>query len=144
MTVYSKIIGTGSYLPAQRVTNADLAAQLAAKGIETSDEWIVTRSGIQARHYAAADENASDLAVKAANKALEAAGLSAEQIDLIIVATSTPDFYGNFPSTACIVQNKLGIRNHGAAFDVAAVCSGFVYAMSTADAFIKAGNAKNV
>jgi 3-oxoacyl-[acyl-carrier-protein] synthase-3 len=144
MTVYSKIIGTGSYLPAQRVTNHDLAAQLGAKGIETSDEWIVTRSGIQARHYAAADENASDLAVKAAHKALEAAGLGAEQIDLIIVATSTPDFYGNFPSTACIVQNKLGIRNQGAAFDVGAVCSGFVYAMSTADAFIKAGNAKNV
>jgi 3-oxoacyl-[acyl-carrier-protein] synthase-3 len=144
MTVYSKIIGTGSYLPAQRVTNHDLAAQLAEAGIETSDEWIVTRSGISARHYAAADENASDLAVKAANKALEAAGLSAEQIDLIVVATSTPDFYGNFPSTACIVQNKLGIRNNGAAFDVAAVCSGFVYALSTADAFIKAGNAKNV
>jgi 3-oxoacyl-[acyl-carrier-protein] synthase-3 len=144
MTVYSKIIGTGSYLPAQRVSNRDLAAQLAAKGVETSDEWIVTRSGIQARHYAAADESASDLAVKAANKALEAAGLSAEQIDLIIVATSTPDFYGNFPSTACIVQDKLGIRNNGAAFDVAAVCSGFVYALSTADAFIKAGNAKNV
>jgi 3-oxoacyl-[acyl-carrier-protein] synthase-3 len=142
--VYSKIIGTGSYLPAQRVTNHDLAAQLGAKGIETSDEWIVTRSGISARHYAAADENASDLAVKAAQKALEAAGLTAEQIDLIVVATSTPDFYGNFPSTACIVQNKLGIRNNSAAFDVAAVCSGFVYALSTADAFIKAGNAKNV
>jgi 3-oxoacyl-[acyl-carrier-protein] synthase-3 len=142
--VYSKIIGTGSYLPAQRVTNDDLAAQLAAKGIETSDEWIVSRSGISARHYAAADENASDLAVKAGLKALEAAGLSAEQVDLIIVATSTPDFYGNFPSTACVVQNKLGIRNNSPAFDVAAVCSGFVYAMSTADAFIKAGNAKNV
>jgi 3-oxoacyl-[acyl-carrier-protein] synthase-3 len=144
MTVYSKIIGTGSYLPARRVTNHDLAAELAAKGIETSDEWIVTRSGISARHYAAADENASDLAVKAAKQALEAAGLAPEQIDLIVVATSTPDFYGNFPSTACIVQNKLGIRNNCAAFDVAAVCSGFVYAMSTADAFIKAGNAKNV
>ena len=144
MTVYSKIIGTGSYLPAQRVTNDDLAAQLAAKGIETSDEWIVSRSGISARHYAAADENASDLAVKAGLKAMEAAGLSAEQVDLIIVATSTPDFYGNFPSTACVVQNKLGIRNNSPAFDVAAVCSGFVYAMSTADAFIKAGNAKNV
>jgi 3-oxoacyl-[acyl-carrier-protein] synthase-3 len=144
MTVYSKIIGTGSYLPARRVTNHDLAAQLAANGIETSDEWIVTRSGISARHYAADDENASDLAVKAANKALEAAGLAAEDIDLIVVATSTPDFYGNFPSTACIVQNKLGIRNNSAAFDVAAVCSGFVYALSTADAFIKAGNAKNV
>jgi 3-oxoacyl-[acyl-carrier-protein] synthase-3 len=144
MTVYSKIIGTGSYLPAQRVTNDDLAAQLATRGVETSDEWIVTRSGISARHYAAPEENASDLAVKAGLKALEAAGLAPEAIDLIVVATSTPDFYGNFPSTACIVQNKLGIRNHGAAFDVGAVCSGFVYAMSTADAFIKAGNAKNV
>jgi len=144
MTVYSKIIGTGSYLPAQRVTNDELAAQLAAKGVETSDEWIVSRSGISARHYAAADENASDLAVKAGQQALAAAGLAPEDIDMIIVATSTPDFYGNFPSTACIVQNKLGIRNHGAAFDVGAVCSGFVYAMSTADAFIKAGNAKNV
>ena len=141
---YSKIIGTGSYLPAQRVTNDDLAAQLAAKGIETSDEWIVTRSGISARHYAAPDENASDLAVNAARKALEAAGLEAEQIDLIIVATSTPDFFGSFPSTACIVQNKLGMRNNSAAFDMGAVCSGFVYAMATADAFIKAGNAKNV
>jgi 3-oxoacyl-[acyl-carrier-protein] synthase-3 len=144
MTVYSKIIGTGSYLPARRVTNHDLAVELAAKGIETSDEWIVSRSGISARHYAAADESASDLAVKAATRALEAAGLAPEQIDLIVVATSTPDFYGNFPSTACIVQNKLGIRNNGGAFDVAAVCSGFVYALSTADAFIKAGNAKNV
>jgi 3-oxoacyl-[acyl-carrier-protein] synthase-3 len=141
---YSKIIGTGSYLPAQRVTNDDLAAQLAAKGIETSDEWIVTRSGISARYYAAPDENASDLAVNAARKALEAAGLEAEQIDLIIVATSTPDFFGSFPSTACIVQNKLGMRNNSAAFDMGAVCSGFVYALSTADAFIKAGNAKNV
>jgi 3-oxoacyl-[acyl-carrier-protein] synthase-3 len=144
MTVYSKIIGTGSYLPARRVSNDDLAAQLAEQGIETSDEWIVTRSGICARHYAAPEESASDLAVEAGKKALEAAGLAPEQIDLIIVATSTPDFYGNFPSTACIVQNKLGIRNHGAAFDVGAVCSGFVYAMSTADAFIKAGTARNV
>ena len=144
MTVYSKIIGTGSYLPAQRVTNDELAARLAARGIETSDEWILSRSGISARHFAAADENASDLAVKAGRQALDAAGLVPDDIDLIIVATSTPDFYGNFPSTACIVQNKLGIRNNGAAFDVAAVCSGFVYAMSTADAFIKAGNAKKV
>ena len=141
---YSKIIGTGSYLPGQRVTNDDLAAQLAAKGIETSDEWIVTRSGISARHYAAPEENASDLAVNAARAALEAAGLEAEQIDLIIVATSTPDFFGSFPSTACIVQNKLGMRNNSAAFDMGAVCSGFVYALSTADAFIKAGHAKNV
>jgi 3-oxoacyl-[acyl-carrier-protein] synthase-3 len=141
---YSKIIGTGSYLPARRVTNDDLAAQLGAKGIETSDEWITTRSGITARHYAASDENASDLAVYAARNALEAAGLEAEQIDLIIVATSTPDFFGSFPSTACIVQNKLGMRNNSAAFDMGAVCSGFVYALSTADAFIKAGHAKNV
>jgi 3-oxoacyl-[acyl-carrier-protein] synthase-3 len=141
---YSKIIGTGSYLPEQRVTNDDLAAQLAVKGIETSDEWIVSRSGISARHYAAPEENASDLAVNAARKALEAAGLEAEQVDLIIVATSTPDFFGSFPSTACIVQNKLGMRNNSAAFDMGAVCSGFVYAMATADAFIKAGNAKNV
>jgi 3-oxoacyl-[acyl-carrier-protein] synthase-3 len=142
--VYSKIIGTGSYLPQQRVTNDELAAQLAAKGIETSDEWIVTRSGISARHYAAPEENASDLAVNAARSALEAAGLEAEQIDLIIVATSTPDYFGSFPSTACIVQNKLGMRNNSAAFDMGAVCSGFVYALSTADAFIKAGHAKNV
>jgi 3-oxoacyl-[acyl-carrier-protein] synthase-3 len=139
---YSKIIGTGSYLPARRVTNDDLAAQLAAKGIDTSDEWIVTRSGISARHYAAADELASDLALKAAQRAIEAAGLTANDIDLIVVATSTPDFYGSFPSTACVVQNKLGITNHCAAFDVGAVCSGFVYALSTADAFIKAGHAK--
>lgn len=141
---YSKIIGTGSYLPAQRITNDELAVQLAAKGIETSDEWIVSRSGISARHYAAPDENASDLAVNAARKALEAAGLDAEQIDTIVVATSTPDFFGSFPSTACIVQNKLGMRNNSAAFDLGAVCSGFVYALSTADAFIKAGHAKNV
>jgi 3-oxoacyl-[acyl-carrier-protein] synthase-3 len=139
---YSKIIGTGSYLPARRVTNDDLAAQLAAEGIDTSDEWIVTRSGISARHYAAPDELASDLAVEAARRALQAAGLAANDIDLIVVATSTPDFYGSFPSTACVVQNKLGITNHCAAFDVGAVCSGFVYALSTADAFIKAGHAK--
>jgi 3-oxoacyl-[acyl-carrier-protein] synthase-3 len=144
MTLYSKITGTGSYLPAQRITNDELAAQLAASGVETSDEWIVSRSGIAARHFAAADENASDLAVKAGRKAIEAAGLNPEQIDMIIVATSTPDFYGNFPSTACIVQHKLELRNGSAAFDVGAVCSGFVYALSTADAFIKAGNAKNV
>jgi len=142
MTVYSKIIGTGSYLPETRVTNHDLQTRLAAKGIETSDEWIVTRSGISARHYAAADEKASDLAVKAARAALEAAGIDALEIDLIIVATSTPDFYGSFPSTACVVQNKLGINNGCAAMDVGAVCSGFVYALSTADAFIKAGHAK--
>jgi 3-oxoacyl-[acyl-carrier-protein] synthase-3 len=144
MTLYSKIIGTGSYLPPRRVTNDDLAAQLAAKGIETSDEWIVTRSGISARHYAAPEQNASDLAVEAAKNALEMAGKRAEEIDLVIVASSTPDFHGSFPSTACIVQRKLGMSNGSAAFDVQAVCSGFVYAVSVADAFIKAGAHKNV
>jgi 3-oxoacyl-[acyl-carrier-protein] synthase-3 len=144
MTLYSKIIGTGSYLPKQRVTNADLTAQLAAKGIETSDEWIVSRSGISARHYAAVDEHSSDLAAAAARNALDMAGLQPEQIDLVIVASSTPDFYGSFPSTACIVQRKLGMHNNSAAFDVQAVCSGFVYAVSVADAFIKSGAHKNV
>ncbi|MRW93232.1 beta-ketoacyl-ACP synthase III [Duganella sp. FT80W] len=144
MTLYSKIIGTGSYLPDRRVTNQQLADQLAAKGIETSDEWITTRSGIAARHFAAADEKSSDLAVKAANNALAMAGMQPNDIDLIIVASSTPDFFGSFPSTACIVQQKLGITNNGAAVDVQAVCSGFVYALSTADAFIRAGVHKNV
>jgi 3-oxoacyl-[acyl-carrier-protein] synthase-3 len=144
MTVFSKIIGTGSYLPQQRVTNDDLAAQLAAKGIETSDEWIFTRSGISARHYASPEQNSSDLAVEAAKKALEMAGKRADEIDLVLVASSTPDFHGSFPSTACIVQNKLGMANQSAAFDVQAVCSGFVYAVSVADAFIKAGAHKTV
>ena len=144
MTLYSKIIGTGSYLPQQRVSNDDLTAQLAAKGIETSDEWIVSRSGISARHYAAPEERSSDLAVHAARRALDMAGLLPEDIDLIIVASSTPDFYGSFPSTACIVQQKLGMSNNSAAFDVQAVCSGFVYAMSVADAFIRAGAHKKV
>lgn len=144
MTLYSKIIGTGSYLPAQRVTNEELAAQLAAKGIETSDEWIVSRSGISARHYAAVDQHSSDLAAEAGKKAMEMAGKSPDEIDLVIVASSTPDFYGSFPSTACIVQRKLGMHNNSAAFDVQAVCSGFVYAVSVADAFIKSGAHKNV
>ena len=144
MTVYSKIIGTGSYLPARRVSNDELAAELAAKGIETSDEWISSRSGISARYYAAADQNASDLAVEAAKRALEAAGKSVDEIDMVIVASSTPDFQGSFPSTACVVQRKLGMTNHSAAFDVQAVCSGFVYATATADAFIKAGMVKTV
>ncbi|RZJ83954.1 MAG: ketoacyl-ACP synthase III, partial [Massilia sp.] len=144
MTVYSKITGTGSYLPAKRVTNEQLASQLAEAGVETSDEWIVTRSGISSRHYAAADENASDLAVNAARKAIEAAGKAPGDIDLVIVASSTPDFHGSFPSTACIVQQKLGMANNSAAFDVQAVCSGFVYAVSTADAFIRAGVYKSV
>ena len=144
MTLHSKIVGTGSYLPPNRVTNDDLTAQLAAKGLETSDEWIVSRSGISARHYAAEGVQSSDLAVEAAKKALEMANLSANDIDLVILATSTPDFFGGFPSTACVVQRKLGINNGCPALDVQAVCSGFVYALTTADKFIKSGAHKNV
>ncbi|KAA0182477.1 Beta-ketoacyl-[acyl-carrier-protein] synthase III [Cupriavidus sp. H18C1] len=142
MTSYAKIIGTGSYLPPRRVTNHELAAQLAEKGIETSDEWIVSRSGISARHWAEPDVTSSDLAVKAAERALEAAGIDRQSIDLIIVATSTPDYV--FPSTACLVQQKLGITNHCAAFDLQAVCSGFAYALATADKFIRSGSHRNV
>ncbi|MGY2491202.1 beta-ketoacyl-ACP synthase III [Cupriavidus sp. CP313] len=142
MTKYAKIIGTGSYLPPRRVTNHDLAAQLAEKGIETSDDWIVSRSGISARHWAEPDVTSSDLAVKAAEQAIEAAGIDRQSIDLIIVATSTPDFV--FPSTACIVQEKLGITNQCPAFDLQAVCSGFVYALATADKFIRSGSHRNV
>ncbi|GGI53123.1 MAG TPA: beta-ketoacyl-ACP synthase III [Oxalicibacterium sp.] len=144
MSLYSKIIGTGSYLPPRRVTNQALAEELAAKGVETSDEWIVSRSGISARHYADPDMQSSDLAVEAAKRALDMAKLAPNDIDLIILATSTPDFFGGFPSTACVVQRKLGITNECAAVDVQAVCSGFVYAVSTADNFIKAGSHKNV
>ena len=144
MTLYSKIVGTGSYLPEKRGTNHERAAQLAAKGIETSDEWIVSRSGISARHYAEPEQASSDLGVIAAKRALEMAGMQPDDIDLIIVASSTPDFYGSFPSTACIVQKKLGMSNNCAAVDVQAVCSGFVYAMSAADSFIKSGMHKNV
>ncbi|WP_457326065.1 thiolase family protein, partial [Roseateles sp. P5_E11] len=135
---YSRILGTGSFLPADRVTNQALADRLAADGVETSDDWIVERTGIRARHFAAPDQTASDLALPAAQAALEAAGIAAEEIDLIIVATSTPDMV--FPSTACLLQKKLGV--HGcAAFDVQAVCSGFVYALSVADSMIKSGAA---
>ncbi|AJG20238.1 beta-ketoacyl-ACP synthase III [Cupriavidus basilensis] len=141
MTSYAKIIGTGSYLPPRRVTNQDIAAQLAEKGIETSDEWIFSRSGISARHWAEPDVTSSDLAVKAAERALEAAGIDRQSIDLIIVATSTPDFV--FPSTACLVQQKLGITNNCAAFDLQAVCSGFVYALATAEKFIRSGSHRN-
>ena len=144
MTLYSKIIGTGSFLPPNRVTNQDLIKRLALDGIETSDEWIVSRSGISARHYAGADMQSSDLAVEAAKRALDMAQLAANDIDLIILATSTPDFFGGFPSTACVVQRKLGITNGCAAVDVQAVCSGFVYALATADKFIKSGSHKNV
>jgi 3-oxoacyl-[acyl-carrier-protein] synthase-3 len=138
MKLYSRITGTGSYLPPRRLTNADLAAELATKGVETSDDWIVERTGIRARHFAAPEVCSSDLALEAARNALQAAGVDAKDIDLIIVATSTPDMV--FPSTACILQNKLGAHG-GAAFDVQAVCSGFVYALSIADAMIKTGAA---
>ncbi|WP_138516627.1 beta-ketoacyl-ACP synthase III [Rhodoferax bucti] len=138
MTRYSRITGTGSYVPPRRLTNADLAAELAAKGVETSDEWIVERTGIRARHFVADGVYSSDLALEACKSALQAAGLQASDIDLIIVATSTPDMV--FPSTACILQNKLG-ANGGAAFDVQAVCSGFVYALTVADSLIRTGTA---
>src|SRR5450830_120271 len=110
MTFFSKIIGTGSYLPPRKVSNQDLANQLAAKGIETSDEWIVSRSGISFRHYVDEGVNSSDLAVAAAKQALSVAKMQPNDIDMIILATSTPDFIGGFPSTACIVQNKLEVK----------------------------------
>ena len=138
MRRYSRITGTGSYLPPRRITNADLVLELAAKGVETSDDWIVERTGIRARHFAAPDICSSDLALHAATNALNAAGIDAQDIDLIIVATSTPDMV--FPSTACILQHKLGASG-GAAFDVQAVCSGFVYAVSIADSMIQTGAA---
>jgi 3-oxoacyl-[acyl-carrier-protein] synthase-3 len=139
MNTYSRITGTGSYLPPRRVTNADITAELAAQGIETSDEWIVERTGIRARHFADSGVTASDLGARAARQAMEAAHASPKDIDLIIVATSTPDMV--FPSTACILQHKLGIAGC-AAFDVQAVCSGFVYALTIADAMIKTGAAR--
>lgn len=139
MTHYSRITGTGSYLPPRRLSNADLVAQLAAQGVESSDDWIVERTGIRARHFADAGVFSSDLALQACRKALEAAGRSAADVDLIIVATSTPDMV--FPSTACILQSKLGAAG-GAAFDVQAVCSGFIYALTVADAMTRTGGAR--
>lgn len=138
MRRYSRVTGTGSHLPAHRLTNDDLVRQLADKGIDSSDQWIVERTGIRARHFAAPEVCSSDLALHAAQRALAAAGVAAGQIDLIIVATSTPDMV--FPSTACILQHKLGAAGC-AAFDVQAVCSGFVYALSVADAMIQTGAA---
>jgi 3-oxoacyl-[acyl-carrier-protein] synthase-3 len=129
---YSRIVGTGSYLPKQVVTNADFAA----RGLDTSDAWIRERTGIAQRHIAEKGETSSDLALAACRNALQAADLQASDIDLIVVATSTPDYV--FPSTACLLQAKLGTRG-GAAFDVQAVCSGFVYGLATADAFIRSG-----
>ena len=139
MSSFSRITGTGSYLPPRRLSNADLVRQLAAEGVETSDEWIVERTGIRARHFVDDGIYSSDLGLEAARQALAAAGRTAQDVDLIIVATSTPDMV--FPSTACILQNKLG-ANGGAAFDVQAVCSGFVYALTVADAMIRTGSAK--
>ena len=142
MSIYSRITGTGSYLPPRRVTNDELAAELATRGLETSDDWIVERTGIKARHFASADVAASDLALEASKNALQAANIQASDIDLIIVATSTPDMV--FPSTAAILQNKLGIANGCPVFDMQAVCSGFVYALTVADSMIKSGTAKRV
>ena len=139
MSRYSRITGTGSFLPPKRVTNADMVALLAKDGLETSDEWIVERTGIRARHFAEANVTSSDLGAEAARRALEAAGISANQLDLIIVATSTPDMV--FPSAACILQNKIG-ANGCPAFDVQAVCSGFVYALTMADSLIRTGTAR--
>jgi 3-oxoacyl-[acyl-carrier-protein] synthase-3 len=139
MTKYSRIAGTGSYLPGRRLSNADMVADLGLKGVITSDEWIVERTGIKARHFADDGVYSSDLALQASKNALQAAGLQASDLDLIIVATSTPDMV--FPSTACILQGKLGALGC-AAFDVQAVCSGFIYALTVADAMIRAGAAR--
>ncbi len=135
----SRVTGTGGYLPPRRLSNEDMVQLLAARGLETSDAWIVERTGIRARHFADEGVNASDLALHACRAALEAAGRSPQDVDLIIVATSTPDMV--FPSTACLLQAKLGVAGCPA-FDVQAVCSGFVYAMTVADAMIRTGSAR--
>jgi 3-oxoacyl-[acyl-carrier-protein] synthase-3 len=133
--VYSRIVGTGSYLPEKVLTNADLE-----KMVETNDEWIVSRSGIRERHIAADGETTGDLAFHAATRALEASGIAAADIELIILGTTTPDLV--FPSTACLLQHRLG-ANGCPAFDVNAACSGFIYALSVADQFIRSGQVKN-
>ncbi len=133
--MFTKIIATGGYLPEKILTNDDLS-----KIVDTSDEWIRTRSGIRSRHIAADGEETSDLALAAATRALKAAGLSVLDIDLLVVATTTPDVI--FPSTACIVQDKLGAKN-AVAFDIQAVCSGFVYALSIVDKMVSTGQYKN-
>jgi 3-oxoacyl-[acyl-carrier-protein] synthase-3 len=133
--IRSRIVGTGSYLPPRVVTNDELA-----KRLDTSDAWIQERTGIRQRHIAEQSQASSDLALEASRRALNAAGLSAADIDLIVVATSTPDFI--FPSTACLLQAKLGVKGC-AAFDVQAVCSGFIYGLATADNFIRAGAHKH-
>lgn len=136
MTIYSKIIGTGSYLPEKIVTNADLE-----KIVDTTDQWIQDRTGIKQRHMAAEGQYTSDLAFEASKKAIEAAGIEASDLDLILVGTTTPDLV--FPSTACLLQSKLKAPNIGA-MDVNAACSGFIFALSVADKFIKSGTHKNV
>ncbi|MBI3044385.1 MAG: ketoacyl-ACP synthase III [Betaproteobacteria bacterium] len=132
---YSRIAGTGSYLPAKVLANRDLERM-----VDTTDEWIYTRTGIRQRHIAADEEKTSDLALQASRKALEAAGVAAADLDLIVVATTTPDMV--FPSTACLLQTKLGARNCPA-FDVQAVCSGFIYGLATADQFMRSGRFRN-
>jgi len=131
VTHHSRIVGTGSYLPAKVLTNRDLERM-----VDTNDEWIFSRTGIRQRHVAADDENSSDLALAASRRAIEAAGIRPQDIDLVVVATTTPDMV--FPSTACILQAKLGIRN-SPAFDMQAVCSGFVYGLAAADQFMRNG-----
>jgi len=138
MSHYSRITGTGSYLPPRRLTNADLVAELAAQGVESSDEWIVERTGIRARHFVDAGMSSSDMGVQAAQRAMQAAGVKPEEIDLIIVATSTPDMV--FPSTAALIQHKLGIAGCPV-FDVQAVCTGFIYALTVAHSLIQTGTA---
>jgi 3-oxoacyl-[acyl-carrier-protein] synthase-3 len=131
---YSRVVGTGSYLPEKILTNHDLE-----QIVDTTDDWIFERTGIRQRHIAADGEQTSDLALQAARRALEAAGVGPDEVDLIVVATSTPDMI--FPSTACLLQAKLGVTQ-GAAFDVQAVCSGFIYALATADKFVASGQSK--
>ena len=133
--MYSRIVGTGGYLPEKILTNHDLAQM-----VDTSDDWIFSRTGIRERHIAADNQTTSDLAFQAAQRAIEMAGVNPQSIDLIIVATTTPDVV--FPSTACILQEKLGIKSGGPAFDLQAVCSGFVYALATADQFIRGGQSQ--
>ena len=132
--MYSRIIGTGSYLPQKVLTNKDLESL-----VDTTDEWIVERTGIKQRHIAADNESTSSMAINASIDAIKSSGLSEKDIDLVIVATTTPDQI--FPSTACIVQNKLNII--APAFDIQAACTGFIYAMSVADNYIKNGMSKN-
>ncbi|MGA8009265.1 MAG: beta-ketoacyl-ACP synthase III [Thiomonas sp.] len=140
MSPFSRISGTGGALPPRKISNDELAADLATRGVETSDEWIVARTGIRFRHFADAGTTSVDLGEQAARQALEAAGLQSEDIGLIIVATSTPDMI--FPSNAALIQGRLGAAG-GAAFDVQAVCAGFVYALTVADQFVRSGTVRH-